>query len=84
MRIYSSPDVVVDEQKPGVLVVVASIVNVRASAKFPKRGDFFHTTPSQPLGFPPNLKLQNCCAAMAVRCEIQNGVGGPIARNGSG
>jgi hypothetical protein len=35
MRIYSSPDVVVDEQKPCVLVVTASIGNVLASAKFP-------------------------------------------------
>jgi hypothetical protein len=65
-------------KSPVCWLSAASIVNVRASAKFPKRADFFHTTPSQPLGFPPNLKLQTCCAVMAVRCEIQNGVGEPI------
>jgi ATP-binding cassette, subfamily B, bacterial len=44
-------------KSPVCWLSTASIVNVRASAKFPKRADFFHTTPLQPLGFPPN---RNC------------------------
>jgi hypothetical protein len=44
MRIYLSPDVVVDEQEPVIPVGNRhTIWNVFAPAKFPNRAHFFHT-----------------------------------------
>jgi alpha-D-ribose 1-methylphosphonate 5-triphosphate synthase subunit PhnL len=45
MRIYLSPDLVVDEQEPVIPVGNRhTIWNVFAPAKFPNRAHFFHTT----------------------------------------
>jgi hypothetical protein len=50
-----------------------------------EQAHFFHTVvslmPSHPINFSKAPMLQDCCAAMALLREIQNGTRRPIARN---
>jgi hypothetical protein len=86
MRIYSSPDVVVDEQKPGSLVVNSKhwersriCEAPLALALLPHGGLLL--IPLQPLRFSPKLKLQNCFAVMAARWEPRRSIHHSIERN---
>jgi hypothetical protein len=75
-----SPDVVVREQRPLNLQMAPAcrVWNVLASAKFLERADFFHIAvllmPSHPLRLSTMPMLQNCCAVMAAREEIQTAI----------
>jgi hypothetical protein len=89
MRIYSSPDVVVDEQKPGSLVVNSKhwersrICEVPLALALLPHGGLADsiTAAQQPLRFSPKLKLQNCFAVMAARWEPRRSIHHSIERN---
>ena len=80
-----SPDAVVDEQKPGSLVVNGKhwersrICEVPLALALLPHGSL--ADPLQPLRFSPKLKLQNCFAVMAARWEPRRSIHHSIERN---
>jgi hypothetical protein len=85
MRIYSSPDVVVDEQKPGSLVVNSKhwersrICEVPLALALLPHGGFADSITAAQIS--PKLKLQNCFAVMAARWEPRRSIHHSIERN---
>jgi hypothetical protein len=93
MRIYPSP-VVMDEQKPPLQPCFADGTGMPKWERFricevPKNAHFFHTMvllmPSGPIRFSLWLMLQDCCAVMAMRGELQKrSIHHSVTRNVSG
>jgi hypothetical protein len=89
MRIYSSPLVIMDEQKPRLAVGTGMprwerfrICEVpQSSALLPHHGLADATTPNQ---VSAEAMLQDCCAVMAGRWELQRSIHHSILRNVSG
>jgi hypothetical protein len=87
MRIYSSPDVVVDEQKPGSLVVnskhwersrICEALSARSSSTRPHGGLADSITAAQIFS---QAETENCFAVMAARWEPRRSIHHSIERN---